>query len=617
MRSSVVFLFLLAAINCSAQISVNVVTPEEAVAILCGPNVQYSNISFTGSPEQLGSYVNATGNFAISEGILLSTDAANGVVLPAEIPTPLTSPVDGEPDLLDVANSVPPLIGEDFVVGAVNNVAILEFDFVATGPSLSFNYIFGSDEYLAWVNSQYNDVFAFFISGPGISGDYWSPAGFPDGSANIAVVPNSVPMLPITISSVNNVLNSAYYIDNQNIVDVGLNGYTTVIAATSDLQCGQTYHMRLAVAHGTDWSLKSIVALQAGSFNLSGSFLEVGPVSPPPGFSSNAVLEGCIHGELVINAPDCAEDFTVTINTGGTAVNGLDYTFIPSTVTFDGAESTLVLPLEFFYDELFEGTENLTVEMIYTNTAGELDTASVALDILDYTAPSVTVDDVFVCELSATASAEIEGGFGPFQYTWSNGGTNSSQTTFFEGDAGEYSLNVIDYCGTAFDSTFVVIEPTPFVVDPFVDICFNLTSNSIASGGAPPYIVVLPEDSLELTGDYQIRGLFNGVYPLIVEDQCGSSGPCRVTVQVCETKIPNVFTPNGDGFNDSFHVFGLEGFPGSQVMIFDRWGKKVLDDGDYKNNWDGEGLSDGIYYYIVKRSDGKTYEGHIQKMGSK
>ena len=71
---------------------------------------------------------------------------------------------------------------------------------------------FGSSEYFEWENTQYNDVFGFFISGPGISGPYSSPPGFPNGSINIATVPNSNPPLPITISSINNVLNNNYYI---------------------------------------------------------------------------------------------------------------------------------------------------------------------------------------------------------------------------------------------------------------------------------------------------------------------------------------------------------------------------------------------------------------------
>lgn len=598
-----------------SQITATVITPDEAVALLCGPNVVYSNITFTGGPEQLGSYQNAGGSFEIPEGIILSCDGAMDIV-PGVGTTPITGPVSGEPDLLDVANSVPPLINQSFTVSAVNDVAILEFDFVATGPNLSFNYVFGSDEYLTYVNSSFNDVFAFFIAGPGITGDYWAPAGFPDGSANIAIVPNSVPQLPITISSVNNVLNSDYYIDNPGGADGNqLNGYTTMIAATSDLQCGEIYHMRLAIADGSDDFLKSIVALQAGSFNVSGTFIEAGPVNPPANFSGSSVLEGCIDGFLELHAPACSQDATVSVITGGIAIPGLDYSAIPSTVTFDETGVT-VIPIEVYEDPLVEGTESITIMMIYTNLDGEVDTANIALDVLDYQQPFVVVDDVYICDQSANGIAEVSNGFGPFSYAWSSGG-NAMTENYVEGDAGEYSLTVTDYCGTVFDTTFTVIEPTPFVVDPFIDICFGIASNTVASGGAAPYNVSFPEDSLSLTGDYQLNGLIYGVYEIYVEDQCGSNGYSVVTVSRCDTKIPNIFTPNGDGVNDNFHIFGLEGFPKSQVMVFDRWGKKVLDDADYKNNWNGADLADGVYYYILKRSDGKSYEGNVHKIGSK
>ena len=47
-------------------------------------------------------------------------------------------PAITDPDLLTVANSVPPLIGQTYIVGSVNDVAILEFDFVRTSDSISF-----------------------------------------------------------------------------------------------------------------------------------------------------------------------------------------------------------------------------------------------------------------------------------------------------------------------------------------------------------------------------------------------------------------------------------------------------------------------------------------------
>ena len=169
-------------------------------------------------------------------------------------------------DLLDVANSVPPLIGQSFIVSSVNDLCILEFDFEAGGDSIAFNYVFGSDEYLEWVNSSYNDIFAFFLSGPGITGPYAAPAGFPDGAINIAQVPESNPLLPVTISSVNDVTNPMYYVDNFNNDGICIDGYTQAFTASAQVQCGETYHIKLAIADGSDTALESFVILEEGSF---------------------------------------------------------------------------------------------------------------------------------------------------------------------------------------------------------------------------------------------------------------------------------------------------------------------------------------------------------------
>lgn len=229
--------------------------------VLLGEGVAASNITFTGSMSQLG-YLSCGGDIGISEGMSLHTDNS----LCNDFCSDCLGGSIEEQDLLTVANSVPPLIGQSFSVSAVYDVAVLEFDFYAAGDSIFFNYIFGSDEYLTYVNSQYNDVFGFFLSGPGINGPYNSPEGFPNGAINLAVVPGSDPELPITISSINNTTNEELYVDNPNQLGLCTNGYTTPLVAKAAVQCGEVYHMRLAIADGSDTALESFVILEAGSF---------------------------------------------------------------------------------------------------------------------------------------------------------------------------------------------------------------------------------------------------------------------------------------------------------------------------------------------------------------
>jgi gliding motility-associated-like protein len=108
-----------------------------------------------------------------------------------------------------------------------------------------------------------------------------------------------------------------------------------------------------------------------------------------------------------------------------------------------------------------------------------------------------------------------------------------------------------------------------------------------------------------------------------------SNGACGTTTDTmfvelrdCSTiMVPNAFSPNGDGRNDLLVIQGLDNYPGNSIQIFNRWGNKVLDRRDYKNDWDGrsEGkmnwgdeLPEGTYYYVLDLgNDDEDLTGYI------
>src|SRR5690606_22443459 len=81
-----------------------------------------------------------------------------------------------------------------------------------------------------------------------------------------------------------------------------------------------------------------------------------------------------------------------------------------------------------------------------------------------------------------------------------------------------------------------------------------------------------------------------------------------VTVQSRPFKIPNVFTPNGDGRNDQFEIVGIESFDRVEITVVNRWGNEVYRHNNYKNDWDGQGLNEGTYYYVIITHDGNRQE---------
>jgi gliding motility-associated-like protein len=64
--------------------------------------------------------------------------------------------------------------------------------------------------------------------------------------------------------------------------------------------------------------------------------------------------------------------------------------------------------------------------------------------------------------------------------------------------------------------------------------------------------------------------------------------------------IPNVITPNGDGFNDYFVIDKLSLYPENYLLILNRYGKPVYEKTNYQNEWNASGLSGGVYYYLFK-----------------
>ena len=142
---------------------------------------------------------------------------------------------------------------------------------------------------------------------------------------------------------------------------------------------------------------------------------------------------------------------------------------------------------------------------------------------------------------------------------------------------------------------------------------------------------------------YVETGDFNTELKVYNPQGCDTSYYKNIKVEPVKLKIPNVFTPNGDGYNDYF-IISLDGgggtpsggdndrgsrddvpeyenyeplsryYEASELTIFNRWGRIVYHSKDYQNDWDGDNLSDGTYFYVLKCHGLKqdaTYQGTV------
>ena len=167
-------------------------TAQDYVQSLVGPGIIVSNVTMTNnSAAQIGFFDGQNSNIGFNSGVIMAAGPVTGLEGTGAMQDN-GQPGNGlgDPDLLTVAQSVTsnPQVG---FINDVNDAITLEFDFVPSSNVASFNFVFSSDEYTTYVNSQFNDVFAFFISGPGFS----TPK-------NIAVLPGT--NTPISINNVYN-----------------------------------------------------------------------------------------------------------------------------------------------------------------------------------------------------------------------------------------------------------------------------------------------------------------------------------------------------------------------------------------------------------------------------
>lgn len=770
------FIWLFVSIYVRAQITVTNTAPFNSPTylvnnILLGNGVSASNITFAGQSAQLGFFyngINGAPNLGIDSGIVISTGNVNDIPKGGSQPSTGQYNGPGDPDLLDIAQSVTsnPDAGN---ITSTNDRAFLEFDFTPVGDTVEFRFVFASEEYTSWINSVYNDIFAFFVSGPGITGPYAAPVAFPNGAINVAQVPGT--STPITISSIHPGLNSQYYVSNTNGTNNDFNGFTKAMTIKFYVQCGGTYHFKIAIADCEDDYLDTGVFIEAGSF--SSETVQVDVVTAT---GDSTIIEGCGDAMFTFTRPGSVGDYTVYYDIGGNAINGSDYTLIADSLTIPDGSNSASLTITPLLDGLTEGQDTLTITAYTIDPCGDTIVSIGVLYILDIPSLAITAPDIYTCVTPTVGLVSTVSGSAvpPFTYQWTNNagttlGTNPNLVVSGN-QTDTFYVSVTDSCNlvTVFDTVNVVVDNalanintsgdttlycageqvnlTAFPVDsvsiynygwstgangavltvaPTATVTYYVTATNLCNGSTdvdtinvvvdytPMTITSTTQDTVfECVGLNYNLDLFaeveNGTLPYSFEwtggatstdslfqttvnaptsfyvkitDHCGqfvedtvnvtfapyvpltltpstpdstcsgsdaelsvrpndgvapysflwstgdvnssisytTSGTATITVNVevtdkclftattsidvpiklCEVIAPNIFTPNGDNMNQTLEFTNLENYKDSELSVFNRWGKMVYSSSDYKNDWNGDVLGDGTYFYIL------------------
>jgi len=425
-------------ILCHAQVLVDETYSAEYLVneVLLGGGVVAENITLNGISgnqlnEQIGYFTAEGSNIGISQGIILASGGVSVAESPNDLPTAHVAisedaELENESDL------------EQIVWPAeLNDVAVLEFDFTAEGDTLRFKYVFASEEYNEHTCSPYNDVFGFFISGPGIDGN----PNYENNAKNVALVPGT--NVPVAINTVNqgfagaygseNVCNlassnwqnnSQYFIDNENNGDPSapqFDGFTVPFIIEIPVECGGTYHIKLAIADAVDDKNDSAVFIEAGSFE-SEPPLEASVQIANPSANGEA-LEGCSQLELDLSRPDSIGSKTIYLNVLGLQNKEEVIPNLPDSIRFSHLDGTKSLSFDILHDGQYEGLREVEIQFLQTEVCSA-DTTVISrfFDLTDFENLNISAPDTLMldCIEPALIDIDVTGGNAPYEIVWTD-----------------------------------------------------------------------------------------------------------------------------------------------------------------------------------------------------
>ncbi|MEZ4800581.1 MAG: HYR domain-containing protein, partial [Flavobacteriales bacterium] len=290
--------------------------------------------------------------------------------------------------------------------------------------------------------------------------------------------------------------------------------------------------------------------------------------------------------------------------------------------------------------EYFEvGTTTVTYSI--TDDAGNTATCSFTITVNDVQAPTsvlcpndiVTTDPIVTYELP--------------QFIDNCGFTMSLENGLESGDVFPHGITEVTYlaiddAGNITECTFtVLVNNPPTGVDDEVDFLeedvsvtidvldndFDIdgdeitVSNATAANGQ---VIINEDGSLTYINDPTVWcGTDTITY--VVCDIYNACDTAIVLVNVecfIDLILPEGFSPNNDGVNDTFEIIGLEDYPNNKLSVFNRWGHKVFEAEDYQNDWDGTSqspltlgsglLPKGTYFYVLDLGEGgKPVKGYV------
>lgn len=438
---------------------------QQLVETMVGKGYIISNVRSTCPAGAMGTFIGTTSNIGIPNGVLLTTGQVSIAPGPDNSKSAgADNGAAGDSQLDSLYKTV------------TNDACAIEFDFIPACETFEIKYAFASEEYPESVGKEFNDVFAFFISGPGIN-----------GKQNIATVPGTTNY--VSINTINAGKNANYYVPNVGGQTIQYDGFTKPMVASAKVIPCNTYHLKVVIADNEDRIFDSGVFIEGGS-------IDCAPVVYNEMASNIDPVRNCRNGSYTFcRTGDMTNPFVVKYQIGGTAINGIDYQMIPDSVIIPAGKKCAtidIIPVVF-------GTAQPTKKIDITYKFGFCPQIQTLSLILTDPVPLDAGPDAVICSGDST-----EIGTDPFNgvnYTWtpSTGLTNpnSSKTnlTLVNNTASDIKLkytlksySAFSNC-TLYDTVVVTVRQHPTAsFAPPASVCLGVDASfkdsSIASIGA-------------------------------------------------------------------------------------------------------------------------------------
>ncbi|WP_047246195.1 T9SS type B sorting domain-containing protein [Maribacter thermophilus] len=258
---------------------------------------------------------------------------------------------------------------------------------------------------------------------------------------------------------------------------------------------------------------------------------------------------------------------------------------------------------------------NETITVRAENSLNTLCFAETSFDLVVNELPTTPVQKIYsICHLEPSLTIQVEGGFD--YYSWRNKNEDIISDTYEVNlvNEGNYTLTIGkitngQYCENSYDFELVRSSPPTIIEVKHKTLSNNNFIEIIASGdGNFEYSI----DGINFQESNYFSDIIGGNYTVMVRDKNGCGEDIK---EITILDYPKFFTPNNDGINDYWQIYGIDQYPDARIHIYDRYGKLLAqlspNDLGWTGLFNGKQMISSDYWFKVYFKDGDIYSGHF------